>query len=717
MDLFGTQARNDAVFGPQPARIAPPPLPPGAAIAIGGDSCFWARAIAQFLPDRVASRASLYAKACGGGNVRDLLFHLPTSYTDRRHRVRLADAPESEICTFLVQVHAVTVPDRKKSPAVVVVSDSSAMAEIVLFAHWAAAAYTIGETMVVSGEVRRRSGRIQIVHPHHALPESRAAELPWVEPVWGLTNGLSRTAMGSVMRTTLAAIPTVNEWVHPSVIKQHGWPGFRDALHMLHAPHDLPGPAARQRLAYDEAFARALSTEILKRDIQSREGIRMLGSGSLRDEAIRRFGSALTDAQAAAVDEILADMGSGKRMLRLLQGDVGSGKTLVALMSMLAVAEAGYQSALIAPTEILAKQHYMSILRLSPVPVALLISNLSTAEKRRARRDIASGEARIVIGTHALIQKDIEFRSLGLAVIDEQHRFGVDHRTALAEKGDRVHALVMTATPIPRTVLLSSLGWMTVTALRGKPRGRVPIRTSAHSVSRINDVFDSVGRMIAGGGRVYWVCPLINESESSDMAAAVARYDALRERFGDLVTIAHGRQQPSERDQALAEFASGKKTVLVSTTVVEVGVDVPEATVMVIDQAERFGAAQLHQLRGRVGRGSARSYCLLLCSNHLPEIARRRIDLLCRTNDGFEIAEADFRLRGGGDTLGTQQTGQENWRVASLETDQELIDIAARDAAHLLANDPDLKTTRGQAARICMVAFGVQDSLRYSASG
>lgn len=724
MDLFDWTGRNAAVFAPPPqvateafAVPALPAAPVPSRKAPEDVGTFWNKPITGFLSERQERLGSLFAKATGGGMVRDLVLHLPSEYSDRRRRVRLADAPTGEISTVKVEVVRIDVPARKTAPAIVVVRDNSAVADIVLFAHWAAKSYTPGVTMLISGEVTRRGDRIAIVHPHYALPEARAAELPWVEPVWPAVKGLTRSAIRTVMNDVMAEMPLADEWIYPAVVARNGWPGFCEAIRALQIPSEPPGVGPRQRLAYDEAFARALSMEILRSDVQNRPGISMHGDGGMRRDALAKFGHPLTDAQSLAVDEILADMASAQRMLRLLQGDVGSGKTMVGLMAMLNAVECGYQAAMLAPTEILAKQHYLNIRELAPASTVLLNGTMTAAERRRALRDIASGEAKLVIGTHALIQKGVEFHKLGLAVIDEQHRFGVDHRATLMDKGDRVDTLVMTATPIPRTVLLSSMGWMKVTVLRGKPRGRQPVRTTAHPLSRLHEVYDSIGNMIGKGGRVYWICPLVNENESSDLAAAVARHDELRSRFGDQVTIAHGQQAAADRDAALAAFASGEKSILVSTTVVEVGVDVPEASVMVIEHAERFGAAQLHQLRGRVGRGSAASYCLLLHVNDLGFIAKQRIQLLRRTTDGFEIAEADFKLRGGGDMLGKQQTGQTAWRVASPEEHQDIIDMARRDAAHLYTNDPQLQSTRGKAARYCMAAFGVSEAVRLSGSG
>jgi ATP-dependent DNA helicase RecG len=443
----------------------------------------------------------------------------------------------------------------------------------------------------------------------------------------------------------------------------------------------------------------------------------LAGDGALRAEALARFGHSLTLAQAEALAEIDADLAAPRRMLRLLQGDVGSGKTLVALLAMLRAAEAGAQAALMAPTEVLAQQHVRTFRRLCPVPVALLTGSVKGAARTQALEGIADGSWPLVVGTHALFQEGVVYRDLALAVIDEQHKFGVDQRLLMGAKGEQTDVLVMTATPIPRTLLLTQWGEMEVSRLAGKPAGRAPIRTTLHPLAALGEVCDGLARALDQGGRAYWVCPLVAESELADLAAAEARFASLRDRFGSVVGLAHGRQDVSVREAALAEFAAGRTRLLVATTVIEVGVDVPEATIMVIEHAERFGLAQLHQLRGRVGRGRENSFCLLLHDDGLSQTARRRLKLLRDSDDGFRIADEDFRIRGGGDLLGTRQSGARGFRVADPVGDEELLHVAAQDTAVLLERDPGLRSERGAALRVLLRLFGRGEAMRTLGSG
>jgi ATP-dependent DNA helicase RecG len=443
----------------------------------------------------------------------------------------------------------------------------------------------------------------------------------------------------------------------------------------------------------------------------------LAGTGVLRAQALQRFGFAPTAAQAKALAEIDADLAAPHRMLRLLQGDVGSGKTLVAILAMLRAVESGGQTALLAPTEILAKQHYATLRRLSPVPAALLTGSVKGKARTRILQGLADGSLPIVVGTHALFQKHVEFRDLALAVIDEQHRFGVDQRLQLGAKGEATDLLVMTATPIPRTLLLTHWGEMDISRITEKPAGRLPITTTMHRLSELRKVLEAIARAVSAGGRVYWVCPLVEESELIDITATEMRFAELRKRFGDAVALAHGKQDSGTRDAALAAFASGEAKILVATTVIEVGVDVPAANVIVIEHAERFGLAQLHQLRGRVGRGAAQSYCLLLHADKLGETARRRLSLLRQTEDGFVIANEDYRLRGSGDVLGTKQSGLPGYLLADPESHAELLPMANQDATMLLERDPRLESARGQAIRILLNLFDQREAIQTLRAG
>jgi ATP-dependent DNA helicase RecG len=473
----------------------------------------------------------------------------------------------------------------------------------------------------------------------------------------------------------------------------------------------MPDDKPAERLAYDELLARQIAFAVVRGMRRRRPGRALIGDGRLRRAALARFGFSPTAAQVQALTEIDADLAAPHRMLRLLQGDVGSGKTLVALLAMLRAVEAGAQAALMAPTEILAKQHHALFAHVCPVPAALLTGSVKGAARSRILRGLADGSLPILIGTHAIFQKHVDFHDLGLAVIDEQHRFGVEQRLSLGAKGDATDLLVMTATPIPRTLLLTQHGEMDVSRITEKPAGRRPITTTMHRLSDLPKVEEAIARAIAAGGRVYWVCPLVEESEILDITATEYRFARLAERFGGLVAMAHGRQESSTRDTALAEFAAGRCRILVATTVIEVGVDVREANVMVIEHAERFGLAQLHQLRGRVGRGEAKSFCLLLHDDDLPKAARQRLNTLRQTEDGFLIADEDFRLRGAGDYLGTKQSGLPGYLLADADKHEDLLTMARQDAVLFLSRDPKLETKRGQALRVLLNLFDQRDAI------
>lgn len=677
---------------------------------------FWSTNIGRLFPGE-ARRVSLLVKAVGGNKARDLLLHIPTSYTDRRTRRSLAEARPGDLCTYRVIVTEIRRPSNKKAPVRILVQDSTGYADIVLFNHKLAYLYEVNREYLVSGDVKFDGKNIEIAHPDYAVPIENADQMPWMEPQWGLTAGLTTRFVRSAMNAALAVMPEEPEWIHPAVIKRYRWPTFSAMLRDVQSPAQPPPASLRMRLVYDQAFARHVPIVQLRTSLRERPGTSLRGDGRYRKEALMRFGHDLTPEQVDVLQDIDADMASPNKMLRLLQGDVGSGKTIVALLAMLTAAEAGHQSALLAPTEVLAKQHYRSLSKLSPVPVALLIGKMGAKERRDTLARIATGEVSIVIGTHAIFKDAVDYKKLGLVVIDEQHRFGVDDRMALTEKGDAPDTLVMTATPIPRTVLLGRMGWMSVSVLRGKPRGRQPIKTTSRSIGDLEPVYAGISRTIAGGGRAYWVCPLVAESAVSDLAAATERFAALKERFGDQVAIAHGQQKSEDQDAALEAFSTGQAKILVSTTVIEVGVDVPEATVIVIEHAERFGAAQLHQLRGRVGRGSAAAFCLLLHVDNCSFVSKKRIELMCKTQDGFAIADADLRLRGGGDMIGRQQSGQIGSRVVEEEGDQEIIDMARRDVENLFAIDPGLTSERGFAARRSAYIFGFDSADRYAGSG
>jgi ATP-dependent DNA helicase RecG len=664
-----------------------------------------------------ATTAALIAKVAGGDRVIDLLFHLPESYLDRRQRPTIARAQTGQIVTLEVEVVRIEPPANTRQPWRVVVTDGSGFAELVFFKFNRERQMPVGAKLLVSGKMEGFSGRRTISHPEHVVPADRPEQMPTIEPVWPLTGGLWPRQVANAMAQALTRLPPLPEWHDAALLRREKWPPFADALRAVQTPSEAPAEPNRTRLAYDELLADQVALAVIRGRLRARPGHSLLGDGHLRAKALTRFGYTLTNSQTQALKEIDTDLSSDRRMLRLLQGDVGSGKTVVALLAMLRAVESGKQAALMAPTEVLAKQHHRTLSRLSPEPVAILTGGVKGRARTNLLRTLKDGTVRMVVGTHALFQDAVEYHDLALAVIDEQHRFGVDQRLLLGGKGELTDVLVMTATPIPRTLLLTQWGEMDVSRLTEKPPGRQPVRTSLHSLGTLGDLVEAVARKLDEGAQVYWVCPLVAESELIDLAAAEERFAVLRQRFGEAVGLAHGQQDAAVRDRTLAEFAAGSCRLLVATTVVEVGVDVPTASVMVIEHAERFGLAQLHQLRGRVGRGADASFCLLLHEDWVNDAARRRLALLRDTEDGFLIADEDFRLRGGGDVLGTKQSGLPGFRLADPIEHEGLLHMANRDAAVLLGKDPKLVSERGRAVRVLLRVFEKRAAMGTLAAG
>lgn len=662
----------------------------------------------------------------------DLLFCLPESVTDRRLRPTLAQLRPETIATISGTVKDIRQPaPRTRQPWRVTLADGTGQLELAFFSKWQAEKVVRGESIVASGKVERFGERLCMTSPDYLLPARSADRIPGLDPVWPLTAGLFAGHVRQAMAAALARLPaTLPEWHGARLVEKKGWPDFSTALTWMHTPDRIPDSAtgdawraqqtrAQARLACDELLADQLATRIALQASRARPGRSLMGDGHLQRQALAAFGHTPTPGQKKALAEIEADMAAPYRMSRLLQGDVGAGKTLVALLAMLRAVEAGTQGALMAPTEILARQHAATFAKLSPVPVAFLSSSVKGKARKKALQEIQDGTAKLVIGTHALVQEAVTFADLGLAVIDEQHRFGVEQRLALVEKGPATDMLVMTATPIPRTLLITRFGDMQISRLDGKPAGRKPVRTSLHTISMMDEVIEGLARALTKGAQIFWVCPLVSESEALDIAAAEARQATLLERFGEIVGLAHGRQDATMREEALQEFAQGKTRILVATTVIEVGVDVPTATVMVIEHAERFGLAQLHQLRGRVGRGSAASYCLMLHDEGVGLTARRRLTCLRETEDGFLIADEDFRLRGGGDMTGRRQSGLPEYRMASEILVDLLLETAHAEAEKLLPDTPPASKTAALPlpARVLLLLFGKTDAARIFSGG
>ncbi len=651
--------------------------------------------------------APLIEKAAGP-IVRDLLLTAPHSLVFRE-LTTASSAVEGRIQTFEVVIDQHQRPTRPGVPYKVRAADATGFIHLIyfkVFGDHLQRKLPVGSHWVVSGRVERFGPEVQVPHPDYLIPANSTERPPPVEPVYPVTAGITSRQLRRFIELALEQAPDLPEWQDAAWVRREGLPSWHEAIAHLHAPKtetDLqPGSPARRRLAFDELLAHQLA---LGRRRSARKSIRtepiVPGAASLTLRANLPF--TLTAAQERALAEIRADLASGSKMSRLVHGDVGSGKTVVAALAMADVVGSGRQAALMAPTEVLARQHFD---RLSPLWEASGLRSLllSGRDNGRARADklaqLADGAADIAVGTHALFQDDVRFHRLGLAVMDEQHRFGVSERQRLQDKGNGVHVLALSATPIPRTLELTQFGDLEVSRLDEKPPGRKPVATRAVPSSRIGQVVSRLKSVLATGAQAYWICPLVSESEVSDLAAAEARCRDLAAHLGEGVGLVHGRMSGPEKDAVMTDFSAGRLKLLVATTVVEVGVDVPNASIMVIEHAERFGLAQLHQLRGRVGRGTAESACLLLYDGRLSEAATARLEVLRRTEDGFEIAETDWALRGGGDLLGLRQSGFPDYRIADPIAHRDLLLAAAADARMQLQRDPQFESSRGGALNV-----------------
>jgi len=660
---------------------------------------------------------------------RDLVLTLPQSGIRRVQVGSIYEIPLPATLTLEIIVQRHIIPPARGRPHRIEVEDLDGNRFFLVYFHargdYLDRLLPAGQHRTVSGKVELYDGIAQMTHPDHVLKAADVSDLRAFEPIYPLTHGVTQKTMSKAVRASLDRTPEFAEWIDLSLREKNTWPDWHTALALAHDPQAMEdlseNTPPRRRLAYDELFAHQLTLALARAARRDKPGKASMGTGKLTDPVLAELPYRPTSAQLRAISEIAGDLRSVKRMNRLLQGDVGAGKTLVALVAMLIVVEAGGQAVLMAPTEVLARQHFESLREMS-AHTDLRIEVLTGRDKGKVRTEklsgLAAGDINILVGTHAVFQKDVHFQDLRLSVIDEQHRFGVRERMQLGQKGQGVDVLVMTATPIPRSLALASYGDMDVSILDEKPAGRQPITTALISGSRLDEVIAHMAGALDAGHQAYWVCPLVEESETLELTAAEERFKALRARFGeDAVALVHGQMPPEEKDEAMAGFQSGARKILVATTVIEVGVDVPNASIMVIEGAERFGLAQLHQLRGRVGRGSAKSSCLLMYTSPLGETAKRRLELMRETQDGFRIAEVDLEMRGAGDVIGTAQSGLPRFRIADLEHQAGLMEIARDDARALLTKDPELNTARGQAARVLLWLMGQDQAIRLISVG
>ena len=658
---------------------------------------------------------------------RDLILTLPTSGVTRRRIARISDARPPEVVTIAVTVGRHYPPAAKGRPWRVHCSDGAGDLTLVFFhprKEWIESQFPTGARRIVCGKVELFDGLAQMVHPDHVQREDDPL-LPEFEAVYPLTAGLTRKVVVKAVEAALTRLPEMQEWIDPQLVAQRGWPDFTTALRHAHEPQAMrdlsPEAPARARLAYDEFLAHQMTLALVRRERRRLRGRRSAGDGRLRRAVLDHLPWPPTGAQMRAIREIAADMAGDGRMNRLLQGDVGSGKTLVAMLAALVAVEAGGQAVLMAPTEILARQHARALeplARAAGIRLAALTGRDKGDLRGQLLEDLAQGRIDILVGTHAVFQRGVEFHDLRLAIIDEQHRFGVAQRLELSAKGQvPPDMLIMTATPIPRSLALTQYGDLDISILDEKPPGRQPITTVMIGDGRLDEVTARLRHVLDQGARAYWVCPLVEESEVTDLTAAEARFQSLRAQFGDIVRLVHGQMPADQRDAAMADFASGRARLLVATTVIEVGVDVPEATIMVIERAESFGLAQLHQLRGRVGRGTGASTCLLMYHSPLNETGARRLTTLRDTEDGFRIAEVDLEMRGAGDVIGTAQSGLPRFRIGDLEHQAGLMAVARQDARNLLDRDPALESPRGQAVRMLMWLMSQDEAIRLISVG
>ncbi len=658
--------------------------------------------------------------------VVDLLWHLPHAFINRKLSPSLLAARVGEIGTFEVTVIEHIPPKIKSKPYRVLCQDRYENQLILCFfktyGDFLSKQLPLNTKRFVSGKLEKFNNMWQINHPDYI--STNLNNIPEIEPIYGLTAGISNKFIGSLIQSALYKLPVFPEWQNQQFIKQRNFPSFNQAMLAIHNPHTFAdiqfSSTARDRLAYDELLANQLALAIVRQKIKKQTGRKIAGNGLLRRKILDTLPFQLTAAQEKVLKEIFADQASESRMLRLLQGDVGSGKTIVALLTMLNAVECGYQASIMAPTEILAKQHMETIAPLCEnigIKAELLTGRVKGKKRTQIINDLTEGKIDILIGTHALFVEDVTFKDLACVIIDEQHRFGVHQRLNLSAKGNLADILVMTATPIPRSLILTAFGDMEYSKIDQLPAGRKPVDTRVMPLTKIDEIIPALKNKLDKGARAYWVCPLVEESEKIDLAAAEKRFEILQKIFGSKVGLIHGKMKEKQKDEIMEQFKSGSINLLVATTVIEVGVNVPEATIMIVEHAERFGLAQLHQLRGRVKRGIEAATCLLLYNFPTSQTAISRLQIMKETEDGFLIAEEDLKLRGGGEILGTKQSGFANFKLADMSLHQGLLLTACQEAKMIINQDPDLSSPHGQALRILLYLFERDDAVKTYLAG
>lgn len=658
-------------------------------------------------------------------NIRDLIFHFPINLVDRSKSPSLKNVSNGQIITQKVKVESHLPPSsfKGKRPYKVSCSNESGKIDLIYFnayKSYLSTSMPVGAEIIISGKVEFLHGNLQMVHPDFAVPANQPYKIPPIESVYPLTYKLTNRMLGSVIKHILNMIPDLPEWYPVNLMKERGWLSWKNSVLEIHDLKDsgslLPTSLPRERLAFDELIAQQLSVMLARSEVKKSKKTPLDFSGDLKQRLLSNLPFKLTDAQNEVIEEIEQDQKSELRMMRLLQGDVGCGKTIVALCAALNAVECGNQAAVLVPTEILANQHFSKMSELCNslgVQTEIILGNQKAKKRREVLENIKSGKAQIVIGTHAIFQQAVEFQSLSLIIIDEQHRFGVDQRLALANKSKNADFLMMTATPIPRTLCMVGYGDLDISIIKQKPECRIPIQTSMMSLAQLDTLTDRIKTLAEQGEKVYWICPLIEESEALDLANITSRLEYLKKRLGDNVGVVHGKMKPAERELKMNEFIEGKFKVLLATTVIEVGVDVPDANIIVIENSERFGLSQLHQLRGRVGRGDKKSFCILMYNNNIGKSSWERLKVIRDTTDGFEIAEADLKIRGSGQVLGTRQSGLPEFKTCDFEMQSYLLKDANELAKNIFNDDPKLIKPENQNYKLLLHIYDFDKCLKY----